>query len=228
MFTKLVSLSAMLGAGALLVTTSIPANAFFKADDVITASAPSSLGSQSMQVATKVVDAQTTRDSYTVESLREQINMRWANPAYAYTNNPNGTIQWPFPVEVPISSPFGGRVVAGCSGCTTYHEGVDFVPGAGVPIQAIADGVVSQVGTTGAYGNHVVIDHEINGQKVQSLYAHMQAGSIRVTQGQQIKVTDMIGQVGSTGEATGPHLHLEIHVDGVPIDPFAWLKANAN
>ena len=83
---------------------------------------------------------------------------------------------------------------------------------------------VSNSGT----GNHVVVDHAINGQRVQSVYAHMRYGSIRVAEGQQMKVGDILGLVGNTGESTGPHLHLEIHLDGVPVDPFAWLKANAN
>ncbi|MCU1514980.1 MAG: family peptidase, partial [Microbacteriaceae bacterium] len=115
-----------------------------------------------------------------------------------------------------------------CSGCSSYHEGVDFTPGAGSPIGAISAGVVSLVDTTGALGWHVVVDHVINGQNIQSVYGHMLAGSIRVTVGQQVKVTDELGQVGSTGESTGAHLHLEVHVNGTPVDPFAWLKANAN
>jgi murein DD-endopeptidase MepM/ murein hydrolase activator NlpD len=56
----------------------------------------------------------------------------------------------------------------------------------------------------------------------------MRYGSVRVAEGQQVKVGDILGLVGNTGESTGPHLHLEIHLDGVPVDPFAWLKANAN
>ena len=56
----------------------------------------------------------------------------------------------------------------------------------------------------------------------------MITGSVRVVVGQAVTVTQIVGQTGSTGNSTGAHLHLEIHVGGVPIDPFAWLKANAN
>ena len=77
-------------------------------------------------------------------------------------------------------------------------------------------------------GNHVVVDHVINGQKVQSVYGHMLDNSFQVTVGETVKVTQTLGLVGSTGESTGAHPHLEIHINGVPVDPFAWLKANAN
>jgi murein DD-endopeptidase MepM/ murein hydrolase activator NlpD len=171
------------------------------------------------------------RDAYTVVSLRQTIATSYATAARgtAYTNDPLGTIQWPFPVAVPITSGFGPRHVAGCGFCSSFHEGVDFNPGSGVPIQAIADGVVSKVEfDSGGLGNNVTIDHLIKGQKVQSVYGHMLSGSVRVVVGQVVKVTDMVGQVGSTGASTGAHLHLEIHLNGTPVDPFAWLKANAN
>ena len=145
-----------------------------------------------------------------------------------FTNNPDGTVQWPFPTGAPITSGFGGRQVAGCGFCSTYHEGLDFTPGAGVPIQSVADGVVSAVQVGGAYGNHVEIEHLVNGQMVTSTYSHMQYGSIEVAEGQAVTVGQIIGAVGSTGASTGPHLHLEIHLDGTPVDPFAWLQANAN
>jgi murein DD-endopeptidase MepM/ murein hydrolase activator NlpD len=96
------------------------------------------------------------------------------------------------------------------------------------PIQAIADGVVREVIVGGPFGVHVVIDHEVNGEKVSSVYAHMQWGSPTVAAGQAVTVGQYLGDVGSTGASTGPHLHLEIHVDEKPVDPFVWLKANAN
>lgn len=61
-----------------------------------------------------------------------------------------------------------------------------------------------------------------------SRYAHMLWGSAAVAVGQPITVGQYLGDVGNTGKSTGPHLHLEIQADGASVDPFAWLKANAN
>jgi murein DD-endopeptidase MepM/ murein hydrolase activator NlpD len=232
MLSKLMTLGAMIGAGLMMVSTSIPANAFYPvqaADGTVAAAASEPAENKIQSVTVQAAGEQTlTRDNYTAVSLRERLFLEWGNRDWSYTNDPNGTIQWPFPIAVPISSGFGARI-APCNGCSSYHEGVDFTPGGGTPIQAIADGVVSTVANDSwGLGSHVVIDHHINGQLVQSVYGHMQAGSIRVTIGQQVKVTDIVGLVGSTGASTGDHLHLEIHVNGVQVDPFAWLKKNAN
>lgn len=227
---KLISIGAMLGVGALLVATSVPANALHNsAADALSigTAVHSQVQGQSLTIDTTVLQSAGVRDAYTVVSRARQMKPVYSSQDFAYTNDPLGTIQWPFPAPVPISSGYGPRR-SPCSGCSSFHEGIDFVPGAGTAIGAIADGVVSLVDTSGPYGNHVVVDHVINGQKVQSLYAHMLAGSIRVVVGQQVKVTEELGQVGSTGESSGPHLHLEVHLGGTPVDPFAWLKANAN
>ncbi|MEC5169482.1 M23 family metallopeptidase [Glaciihabitans sp. GrIS 2.15] len=233
---KLMTVGAMAGAGALLISTSLPASAFLNSSGVSSASATTTSASAGVPVQNLRVDANAAvaappRDAYTVVSLVQQIATKYASAARstAYTNDPNGTIQWPFPVPVPIASGFGPRQVEGCGFCSTFHEGVDFTPGSGVPIQAIANGVVSKVEFDGGgLGNNVTIDHNINGQKVQSIYGHMLAGSVRMVVGQMVKVSDQVGQVGSSGASTGAHLHLEIHLNNTPVDPFAWLKANAN
>jgi murein DD-endopeptidase MepM/ murein hydrolase activator NlpD len=243
---KLMTTGAMAGAAALLISTSLPASAFLSATSMSSASANTasvSVGASAQTAAAQLVLAQNlrvddsaslaapTRDAYSVVSLVQQIATKYASAARstAYTNDPNGTVQWPFPVPVPITSGFGPRMVPGCGYCSTFHQGVDFTPGLGVPIQAIANGVVSKVEfDSGGLGNNVTIDHNINGQKVQSVYGHMLAGSVRVAVGQMVKVTDEVGQVGNTGASTGAHLHLEIHLNNTPVDPFAWLKANAN
>lgn len=135
-------------------------------------------------------------------------------------------VQWPVPFGTPISSGFGIRE---CDGCATDHKGTDFNPGSGYPIQVIADGTVVSAGwdATG-YGYMVVVQHNIDGQNVQSLYAHMLDGSIAVTAGQQVKRGEVLGLVGSTGESTGAHLHLGILLDGAFVDPYPWLLAHVN
>jgi murein DD-endopeptidase MepM/ murein hydrolase activator NlpD len=136
-----------------------------------------------------------------------------------FHNNPNSNIQWPFAVGVTMSYGFGMR-----SG--RMHEGIDFTPGNGAPVQAIAGGTVrvaSEAG--GAYGVHVIIDHIIDGQLVSSHYAHMQYGSLQVTPGQQVTVGTVIGHTGNTGRSYGAHTHFEILKNGTTaIDPWPWLE----
>ncbi|MCU1514981.1 MAG: family peptidase [Microbacteriaceae bacterium] len=230
LLSKFFTFGAMVGVGALIVTTSLPANAFFSPNFLAAASSQQAGVAQHLQVQDTALVATATRDNYTVASLADQLRLRYSSSEFRFTNDPNGTIQWPFAISVPIASGFGDRQVENCSFCSTFHEGVDFTPGAGAPIQSIADGVVSLVDLDphAGLGNHVVIDHVINGQKIQSVYGHMLTDSVRVVVGQTVKVGDEVGQVGSTGASTGAHLHLEIHVNGTPVDPFAWLKANAN
>lgn len=139
-----------------------------------------------------------------------------------FVNNPNSPIQWPFAVGVPITYGFGMR-----SG--VMHEGLDFVPGAGSPVQAIADGTV-RIATEsgGAYGVTVVIDHVIDGELVSSRYAHMQYGSLQVVPGQQVTVGTFIGRTGNTGRSFGAHTHFEILAGGTTaIDPLPWLREHA-
>lgn len=138
-----------------------------------------------------------------------------------YTNDPDAAIQWPFVVGVGMSFGYGMR-----SG--RMHEGIDLVPGAGAPVQAIADGTVRIATESGGnYGVTVYIDHVIDGQVVTSHYSHMQYGSLRVVAGQELKVGDIIGQVGNTGRSYGAHMHFELIVDDVKIDPLPWMQANA-
>ena len=73
-----------------------------------------------------------------------------------------------------------------------------------------------------------MIDHVINGQAIASLYAHLEPGSMRVSVGEQVSVGQVIGQVGTSGDTVGANMHFQIMVnDNTPIDPVAWLRANA-
>ena len=134
-------------------------------------------------------------------------------------------VQWPVPSSSTMSSGYGPR---SCSGCSSYHEGVDLNPGNGFPVVAIADGVVIESEFSGALGAHVVIAHVVDGQIVQSQYGHMQGQSLAVVVGQQVTIGQQLGLVGSTGQSTGPHLHFGIIIDGQLINPEPWLHAHAN
>lgn len=107
------------------------------------------------------------------------------------------------------------------------HKGTDYMVGGGTPIYAIADGVVVASSENGpGWGVYVKIAHNVGGQSVTSLYAHMTYGTRRVEVGQTVSAGQLIGQVGQTGRAYGTHLHLEIYVNGAWTNAESWLQAN--
>lgn len=154
----------------------------------------------------------------------------------AFTNNPRGIVQWPFLLGVSLSDGFGAReevCAAGCSS-TTNHGGQDFAAGDGAQIQAIADGQVVYVenfenNTLGTGdqdhngGSYVMIQHQIDGHTVVSLYAHLQYQSTPLKVGDSVKRGDLVGLVGNTGMSTASHLHLGIKLDGKYVDPIPFL-----
>ena len=136
-------------------------------------------------------------------------------------------VQWPIAPTSDISSGFGWRVAPCRWGCSSDHQGVDFDPGYGTPIEVVADGVVVESNSDGGLGQHIIVQHQIDGAMVQSVYGHMIFGSNTVNVGDTVTRGEVIGDVGSTGASTGPHLHFEIRPDGgAAIEPLAWLAAN--
>ena len=118
------------------------------------------------------------------------------------------------PVTGTISSRYGVRSKIRVS----THTGLDIAVSTGTPIKVIADGTVVSAQYTGAYGNLVKIDH---GNGFESWYAH--TSKMYVTVGQKVSAGDVIAAVGSTGNSTGPHLHLEIRLNGQSVDPQKYL-----
>lgn len=100
-----------------------------------------------------------------------------------------------------------------------FHSGLDFTADSGTPIYAAADGVVKFASRHAGYGKLVKIDH---GSGLETRYAH--ASKILVKPGERIAKGQMIAKVGSTGRSTGPHLHYEIRLNGVALDPRKYLK----
>ena len=128
----------------------------------------------------------------------------------------SGVLSNPCP-SAYISSEFGGRSSPGGIG-STNHKGRDYAAASGSPIYAAASGTVTTVGYNSARGNYLVINH---GDGLATLYQHCSA--IYVAQGQSVSQGENIAAVGSTGASTGPHLHFEVHVNGVPVDPRNYL-----
>jgi murein DD-endopeptidase MepM/ murein hydrolase activator NlpD len=130
---------------------------------------------------------------------------------------PSGKGVLAVPVPGPITSGFGMRVHP-ILHTQRMHTGIDFGASTGTPIRAAADGVVVVAEVRGGYGNTVILDH---GNTLATLYAHQ--SRIAVTAGQTVAKGTIVGYVGSTGLATGPHLHFEVRVTGNPVDPMKYL-----
>ena len=117
------------------------------------------------------------------------------------------------PISGIITSRFGDT-----SGRTRTHSGLDIAATTGTSIKACSDGVVKFSGYNGSYGNLIIVD---NGNGVETYYAH--CSKLYVNVGDEIKVGDIIGGVGSTGNSTGPHLHLEIRLNGTSVNPQRYV-----
>lgn len=132
-----------------------------------------------------------------------------------YSGRPTGSLDWPIPGASLVGG-VGWRVhpVYGYKSC---HTGLDIRGSSGTPIHAPADGRVIAVLSGGAYGLHTLIDH---GGGLVTMYAHQSRTAVRV--GQVVTRGQVIGYVGSSGWVTGPHLHWEVHLGGVPYDPLGW------
>lgn len=148
-------------------------------------------------------------------------------PRDGFTITEFSLVQWPLTEGTTVSSFFGYR---SCEGCSSFHSGIDFTPGAGVPIEAIADGTV--VGSTvadGSWGTHVTIEHVIDGVVFRSSYAHMQSGSMGLSIGDTVERGQVLGLVGNTGQSMGAHLHFTIQTaDGTFINPLPWMQEHVN
>ncbi|WP_431803001.1 M23 family metallopeptidase [Microbacterium sp. bgisy203] len=144
--------------------------------------------------------------------------------AGTWVNDPTSPIQWPFPVGVPVSAAYGSNTYL--SQFSRPHRGVDLTPGLGADIHVIAAGTVRIATEAGGdYGVTVVVDHIIDGQLVSTRYAHMIRGSLAVSVGETVTAGQVLGKVGETGKATGPHLHFEVLLGGTThIDPMPWMQ----
>jgi murein DD-endopeptidase MepM/ murein hydrolase activator NlpD len=126
-----------------------------------------------------------------------------------------------WPVEGESTDSFGVRGNPFGGGSSEFHPGQDIAAPRGTPVFAAADGTVSQAGWQNGYGQTVVIDH---GNGLTTRYGHL--SRIEVAAGQDLKRGEQLGQVGSTGRSTGPHLHYEVRIGDVPVSPLHYLPAH--
>ena len=122
-----------------------------------------------------------------------------------------------WPVKGWVTSDFGYRR-SPFSQARDFHPGIDIAASRGTPIFAPADGVVTFSGYRNGYGKTLIIEH---GYGIATQYGH--TSELLVQEGARVKKGMVIARVGNTGHSTGPHLHYEIHVDRVPVDPMAYL-----
>lgn len=156
---------------------------------------------ESVEVATEILLPEAEQE---VERIEEERNVPMVNGIKLAVHPVSGTISSRFGVRSRIRS--------------STHTGLDIACVTGTPIKVAADGVVSSVTSGGAYGNLIKVSHS-NG--VETWYAH--CSKIYAKQDQTVEAGDVIAAVGSTGNSTGPHLHLEIRIDGTAINPQKYL-----
>ncbi len=116
-----------------------------------------------------------------------------------------------------VSSTFGMRVDP-FTGLPQFHPGLDFAANVGARAVATADGIVTKAGPYGAYGKTVMVNH---GHGLVTLFGHLSRVNVRV--GDRVRRGDLVGGVGNTGRSTGPHLHYEVRLNGIPQDPSRFI-----
>jgi murein DD-endopeptidase MepM/ murein hydrolase activator NlpD len=152
-----------------------------------------------------------------LEAAQQTLQAQIAAAVSTGSGKSTGPLSWPLP-GTSAGQGVGWRThpVYGYRSC---HTGVDIGSPSGTPILAAAAGVVvwTRSELSGPWGNNTLIDH---GKGLSTFYPHQ--STFNVTPGQQVKQGDVIGYVGTTGYVTGPHLHFEVHINGVPYDPMGW------
>lgn len=123
-----------------------------------------------------------------------------------------------WPVEGPVTGSFGERIDP-FNGEGAFHSGIDIGAVYGQPVVAPADGVVEFADFMGGYGRAVILDH---GHGISTRYGHLKA--FAVAPGQHVHRGDTVGYVGDSGRSTGPHLHYEVRINDVPVNPHKYLR----
>jgi murein DD-endopeptidase MepM/ murein hydrolase activator NlpD len=165
------------------------------------------------------VPVKLTADSGTFERQLNRINL--ARSQMDLLGRTLTLVPYRKPVigEVEFTSGFGVRNDP-FLGRPAMHTGLDFRAASGDPVRVTANGKVVSAGWSGGYGRMVEVDH---GNGLSTRYGHLSEIGVKI--GEQVKIGQVIGQVGSTGRSTGPHLHYETRIDGEAVDPQKFLRA---
>ena len=140
---------------------------------------------------------------------------------------PSATTYRPSSVSIPSRMPVNGAALTSGYGMRVHpvlggrrqHKGIDLAEPVGSPVYATADGMVSRADWFSSYGLFISLEH---GGNIQTRYGHL--SRLNVAAGQSIHKGDLIGYVGTTGRSTGPHLHYEVRIAGVAVNPVPYLQ----
>ena len=171
---------------------------------------------------TEVIPPETS-DPILSEAAKVQAELARMTALYAVDSalpwQPRARFHLPLEQDEPRTAPFGSRRTYGSSTALTFHTGEDFGASPGTAVRAPAVGVIVLAEPLFVRGNAVVLDH---GHGVYTGYWHLQAITVKV--GDRVAAGQALGEVGSTGLSTGPHLHWEMRVRGVAVDPLQWVE----
>ena len=161
------------------------------------------------------------------EEINNLITKSILNSTYGLTYS-GGVMLWPTLTSSYITSPFGSRLHP-IQGIVKNHDGIDIGGATGNPIYAAADGVIIYYSWMSGYGNTVMIDHGTSseGNKIVTLYGHGNKFIDGLGIGSEVKKGDLIMEMGSTGNSTGPHVHFEVRENGKAVDPKKYLSADS-
>lgn len=161
-----------------------------------------------------------------LSTLREEALSGQVSRALEGGLSPTFTGDWEELADAPSLWPVEGRVASGFgvredpfNGEGAFHTGIDIDAPIGTPVRAAGDGEVAAAGMASGYGREIVLDH---GHGMSTVYAHLSA--IAVIPGQHVARGEIIGYVGESGRATGPHLHYEVRVHNIPVNPHKYLR----
>jgi murein DD-endopeptidase MepM/ murein hydrolase activator NlpD len=139
-----------------------------------------------------------------IKDLKRQRNLLSSTPSI-------------WPTKGWLASGFGYRI-SPFTGLREFHKGLDISSREGTRVIAPADGIVTFTGKNGLYGNMIKIDH---GHGIVTRYGHLE--KILKKRGEAVKRGDVIGLMGNTGRSTGPHLHYEVFLNGLPVNPKKYI-----
>lgn len=156
-------------------------------------------------------------DSLTTQATKQEQSLQELQEYFQDQKSLLASAPSIWPAKGWVTSDFGHRLDPYTSE-RTMHKGLDIAAGFGAPVVAPADGTVVFAATEGGYGNVLVIDH---GYNIKTRYGHL--SEILVKAGQKVKRGDRVAATGNTGRSTGPHLHYEVRVNGIPENPRKFI-----